>query len=245
MRLTFILLSCLFFSTVKTSFSFEISSTSRQLILGISKNWDDSEATLQRWERRGPEWKRVGSDWKARLGKNGLAWGRGLHPESALGPQKQEGDGRAPAGVFKLGNAYGYASKIRKHPKLHYHHITVSALLLEDVSSKHYNRHLQLDGRGPLTEWEHEQQMRLNDQAHSLKLFIGHNAPPETVPGAGSAIFFHIWRRNGDAPTSGCTTMREKVLRQLIEWVDPNLYPVYTLLPEDVYRSVRESWRLP
>ena len=37
------------------------------------------------------------------VGRNGAAWGLGLHAAQPQGPQKQEGDGRAPAGVFTLG----------------------------------------------------------------------------------------------------------------------------------------------
>ena len=51
--------------------------------------------------------------------------------------------------------------------------------------------------------------MKQGDDAHALKLFIAHNAPPNAVPNAGSSIFFHIWRRDGAASTAGCTTMEQ------------------------------------
>ena len=62
-------------------------------------------------------------------------------------------------------------------------------------------------------------QMRQNDHAHSLKLYIGHNDAilgGRPVPGLGSAIFFHIWRGGGSTATAGCTTMHETMLKQLI-----------------------------
>ncbi len=231
---------------VATSHAYEIPPACQQLIVGTTDHWNSSEVTLRRWQRVSPtQWKPVGSAWQGRIGAQGLAWGIGLHPPIPYGPKKQEGDGRAPAGVFKIGHAYGYASRVSKKPSLHYHQVTERDLWVEDSTSPYYNRHLQLTDRAPATEWERQAQMRLNDEAHSLKLFIGHNAPPNAVPGAGSAIFFHIWRQNGDAPTSGCTVQEEKNLRTLIAWVDPDLSPLYVLLPKEVYANFREDWKMP
>ena len=87
--------------------------------------------------------------------------------------------------------------------------------------------------------------MRQNDPAHSLKLFIAHNAPPKVVKGGGSSIFFHIWRDGGNRPTAGCTVMTEKNLRKLIAEVDPDQRPVFVLLPKAEYAKVRKAWGLP
>jgi len=229
-----------------TSHAFEIPQTCRQLIVGTTKHWDSSEVSVQRWERLSSgKWKRIGSRWKGRIGRDGSAWGLGLHPGIPFGPVKQEGDGRAPAGVFRVGNAYGYAPGIMKRPSLIYHQVTERDLWVEDSTSEYYNRHLQLTDRIPQTPWELQAQMRLDDPAHALKLFIAHNAPPNAVPGAGSAIFFHIWRRGGDAPTSGCTVQEMKYLETLIAWVDPHQSPLYVLLPKEVYNKFRKDWQLP
>ncbi|NJL19500.1 MAG: hypothetical protein HC901_04470 [Bdellovibrionaceae bacterium] len=68
---------------------------------------------------------------------------------------------------------------------------------------------------------------------------------PRAVAGAGSAIFFHIWREDGGRPSTGCTVMAEAVLLRLIAWVDPSAQPRYVLLPRPVYEEVREAWGLP
>jgi L,D-peptidoglycan transpeptidase YkuD (ErfK/YbiS/YcfS/YnhG family) len=87
--------------------------------------------------------------------------------------------------------------------------------------------------------------MKQTDPAHALKLFIAHNAPPKVVPGAGSSIFFHIWRANGRKPTAGCTTMEEQKLRALIAKLDPARKPLYVLLPKPEYEKYRAAWKLP
>jgi L,D-peptidoglycan transpeptidase YkuD (ErfK/YbiS/YcfS/YnhG family) len=224
---------------------FRIPKESTQLVLGLAKGWDDSHVVLQRWQFQGTDWVTVGDRFPGRTGKNGLAWGRGLHPINMPGAYKKEGDARAPAGVFKIGNAFGYAPKLLCHPDLVYHRVTEQDMWVEDPESEFYNQHRQLPGRGPQTEWERKQQMRLGDYAHSLKLFIEHNTAPNTLPGAGSAIFFHIWREDGRKPAWGCTTMAEDDLRRMISWVDPNQKPIYVLLPIDVYDQVKVAWGLP
>jgi L,D-peptidoglycan transpeptidase YkuD (ErfK/YbiS/YcfS/YnhG family) len=110
-----------------------------------------------------------------------------------------------------------------------------------------YNRHLTLDHE-PRTEWEKKAQMRQNDYPHSLKLYIGHNTAYTSrpaKPGGGSAIFFHIWRNGGKSATSGCTTLPEANLRQLISTIDPKKNPLYVLLPQAEYTKLRAEWKLP
>jgi L,D-peptidoglycan transpeptidase YkuD (ErfK/YbiS/YcfS/YnhG family) len=204
--------------------------------------------SLTLYEKKDKHWVANGASWQARLGKNGLAWGLGLHPGiRSSAPTKIEGDKRAPAGIFKIGGAYGYAASIEHHPQLPYRQITPKDLWVEDMSSPHYNRHLVIDNE-PTTSWQRKAQMRQNDHAHSLKLYIGHNDAMlggKPVPGRGSAIFFHIWRDGGERATAGCTTMPENMLTRLIARIDPGQMPVYVLLPEFEYRHFKKSWGLP
>lgn len=225
-----------------------VPSETRQIIVGIARDWDDSHVALQRYERDGNRgWKSIGTPWSGRLGRAGLVWGRGLHPVPAEAKPKVEGDGRAPAGVFTLGHAYGLYRPdqvSRKHGMV-YEQIGPRDLWVEDPVSPYYNRHLKLPHAEPRTAWEKKQQMKLNDPAHNLKLFINHNAPPDVVANAGSAIFFHVWRSNGAKATSGCTTMPEWRLREMIAWLDPRARPVYILLPRAEYARLRGPWKLP
>jgi L,D-peptidoglycan transpeptidase YkuD (ErfK/YbiS/YcfS/YnhG family) len=224
--------------------AFEIPATSSQLVLGIADDWSASKATLRIYEKSKGRWQQVGEPWPARLGKSGLAWGLGLHPQPAGASQKREGDMRAPAGVFAIGGAWGYETSIRKHPKLFYRKVTPRDLWVEDPESPNYNRNVILS-HDPASAWEKKQQMKQNDPAHSLKLFIAHNAPPKVVPNAGSSIFFHIWRAGGSRPSAGCTTMEEARLRELIARIDPTRKPLYVLLPKAEYEKLRKPWNLP
>lgn len=226
------------------AWAFELPADCRQCVVGVAEDWNASSASLSLYERVDGKWKRVGESWSARLGRDGLVWGLGLNPVPKGAVLKREGDWRSPAGVFWLGGVWGYDKSIRKHDGLAYQRITSRDLWVEDSKSKWYNQHVRLDHE-PSSEWEIGQQMKQNDPAHALKLFIGHNAPPQVRAGAGSSIFFHIWRSGGTKPTAGCTTMDESKLRWMIGRIDPEARPLYVLLPKSVYAEYRGAWKMP
>jgi len=226
----------------------QVPESCKQAVVGVTTGWNTSHVTLSVYEKVGKTWRPVSQPWKGRLGKNGLAWGIGLHPQTYKSPSiKAEGDKRAPAGIFKLGGAYGYASDIQRIPSLPYKQVTTRDLWVEDRNSSQYNRHILLN-KEPSSTWEKKAQMRQGDYAHSLKLYIGHNDSMlggQAVPGRGSAIFFHIWRGGGSKSTAGCTTMDPGKLKTLISQIDPGKNPVYILLPQSEYAKLRSQWKLP
>lgn len=224
--------------------AFELPARSTQCLVGIADNWNSSTVTLTLYDKKGGKWVPAGPSWDARLGKSGLIWGLGLHPNPKGGSIKREGDMRSPAGVFDLGGVWGYEKNVRRHPDIPYRQVTPRDLWVEDPASPSYNRHVILE-KDPSTPWEKKQQMKQGDYAHSLKLFIAHNAPPRVVPNAGSSIFFHIWRADGGRPSAGCTTMAEDKLRKLIGGIDPARRPVYVLLPKAEYAARKAEWKLP
>ncbi|MGJ8672574.1 L,D-transpeptidase family protein [Rubritalea sp.] len=227
--------------------AWEIPKNCDQLIVGTAKSWDSSYVSVTLYERTRSGWKAATKPVTGRLGKNGLAWGRGIHPFTTSPHLKKEGDGRAPAGVFQIGGAYGVHKSIKKHRSLPYRRVTTRDLWVEDSTSSMYNRHILLDHE-PSSEWEKKAQMRQNDYPHSLKLYIGHNtayANQAAKPNGGSAIFFHIWRNGGASATAGCTTLPEANLRDLISKIDPSKNPLYLLLPQAEYVKLRAEWKLP
>lgn len=230
--------------TILPAAAFELPAASSQCLVGTADGWDSSTVSLCLYQKTGDHWQAGGPPWPARLGKSGLVWGNGIHPLPAAATTKQEGDRRSPAGVFTIGSAWGYAPAIRKLAALPYHPITPRDLWVEDSASPHYNQHLLL-AHDPATPWEKKQQMKQDDPAHALKLFIAHNAPPHVVPGAGSSIFFHIWRDGGTRPTAGCTAMEKSKLQWLISQIDPTRRPLYILLPKADYQKYRSAWKLP
>ena len=61
--------------------------------------------------------------------------------------------------------------------------------------------------------------MRRADDLYKYGIVIEYNTRP-VVPGAGSAIFFHIWRDRA-TPTSGCIATAELGIVRILRWLDP------------------------
>src|SRR6266581_8470006 len=79
-----------------------------QLILALAPTWNSMRGELRLFERaRGGDWVSVAGPFPVLFGKNGVAWGTGLAGQSESGLRKQERDGRAPAGVFEIGQVFG------------------------------------------------------------------------------------------------------------------------------------------
>jgi len=92
--------------------AYEIPSNSNQALVGIAPSWNSSTVTLTLYEKINGQWKPILKPWTGRLGKKGLAWGRGNSPAYTKPYQKKEGDWRSPAGVFKIATPYGiYGTK--------------------------------------------------------------------------------------------------------------------------------------
>lgn len=146
-----------------------------QVIVGSTDGWNSSHVQLSLLEKGPRGWVMVKGPFPARLGKSGLVWGRGVSLPPAGGPVKKEGDLRSPAGIFELGGVYGTVPAPQKKRSMPYRRITPRDMWVDDPASPLYNQHFVLK-HDPVTPWEFKQQMKLNDYAHSLKLFIRHNA---------------------------------------------------------------------
>jgi len=214
-----------------------------QLIVGLAPNWNSMRGQLQRFERAGDgKWVAVAPAVPVLFGKNGLAWGSGLAGQKETGLRKTERDGRAPAGVFEIGKIFGYEARLPAGAEFPYHQVTDADLWSDDPRSPNYNRHVVIDPKNPPDGYSHEK-MRSGDFAYHWLVEIRHNADPP-VPGAGSAIFFHI-RRGVNRPTAGCTTMAEPELVKMITWMKAPRHPCYVLLPASEYDKKWQAWHLP
>jgi L,D-peptidoglycan transpeptidase YkuD (ErfK/YbiS/YcfS/YnhG family) len=214
----------------------------RQLIVAVAPTWDSTTGTLQRYERDDRKWRAVGEPWPVLFGKNGLAWGSGLRGQEEPGRHKAERDGRAPAGLFRLGTIYTYDAALPAGSDYPFHTVTEADAWVDDVNLPDYNRHVVIDPKNP-PPWFEKQKMRHGDFAYRWLVEIRHNADPP-VPGAGSAIFFHI-RRGPQRPSAGCTTMAESDLVTLIRWLRADAKPTYVLLPREEYAAKAKMWGLP
>ena len=218
---------------------------SRQVLVVTTRDWDAVGGVLRRFERRsarGP-WARVGADVPVVVGRTGLAWGVGLvETRGAEGPRKREGDGKAPAGVFRLGPAFGFAdARAAAGLKLPYRPLTPSTECVDDSASHHYNLVVERDAL-KAADWNSSERMR-EVEGYSWGLVVAHNAAPP-APGLGSCIFLHVWA-GPEKGTAGCTAMERPNLETLLGWLDPVKRPLLVQLTEAEYARLRVRWRLP
>lgn len=200
---------------------------SRQLALVLADSWESRRGEMRLYERTpGGPWKQLGGPVAVELGKNGLGWGLGLHGEPGDGPVKREGDGKAPAGIFKISGAFGYAPA--RKLKIPYMHASDTAVCVDDAKSSRYNRTFD-SSSVPGRDWKSAEDMRRKDRQYELGLFVEHNTAPP-VPGAGSCIFMHV-REGKSKYTSGCTAMTLKDMERLASWLDASKNPVLVQLP--------------
>jgi len=216
--------------------------SSRQLVIAIADEWDSSTARMQLFQREGGTWSPASAPVSVLLGKNGLAWGRGVAGQEQAGLAKRESDARAPAGLFQIGKIYTFDPVLPGGAHYPFHQVTTADAWIDDPNNPLYNRHIVIDPADP-PSWFESQKMRHNDPPHRWLIEIRHNADPP-IPGAGSAIFFHI-RRGPDRKTAGCTTMAEPAIVALIRWLREEDHPHYVLLPREAYLQLWKPWRLP
>lgn len=218
---------------------------SRQMVLVVTPDWNADHGVLRAFERTGEGWKPVVAAQAVTVGRSGAAWGLGLNEPQTGGPQKREGDGRAAAGVYRVGEVFGYAAS--GNTRMPYEAMTDTDWCVDVDGSPYYNQIVDAKKVGEKAVEGASEPMRrdlhLNgDQRYKIGFVIEHNAKGKA--GGGSCIFAHLWASPTDA-TAGCTAMPEPVMRRLLAWMKPEDQPVFVLLPQSEYTRLRSEWHLP
>jgi hypothetical protein len=223
--------------------------SSSQLLVVTTSDWNGIPGTIQRYQRDNPggKWHPVGSPIAVVVGKSGLAWGAGVVPfqwlkaPGAEDPIKKEGDGKAPAGIFRLSTSFGYAPLQEGDWKMPYLRLTDSVECVDDPASEFYNRISDRSRVRP--DWKSSEHMLRNDELYRWGIVVDHNSSPPRA-GDGSCIFLHIWRGQGQG-TVGCTAMPRDHLESLLAWLDPAKKPLLVQLPIAEYKRLRHKLNLP
>lgn len=220
---------------------------SRQLVRVLAADWNSSDAVLQRYTRAqaAAAWQPVGDALPVMLGRAGLAWGRGQHPESAnQGRIKCEGDGCAPGGIFALTALFGAAdpaSQLAQSSSLPFLCASGDLKCVDDPASQHYNQIVD-QTRVARIDWASCEDMLRPDTRYAIGAVVGHN--PDNRPGAGSCIFLHVWQ-DAATPTAGCTAASLADMSAVCTWLDAAARPLLVQLPQAEYARYREAWALP
>jgi D-alanyl-D-alanine dipeptidase len=214
-------------STTKIS----IPNDTKQLLLVTTDDWQTKYAKLQRLKRVGSKWQKVGEDIDIILGRNGMGWGIGLHQTPPNAPFiKKEGDGKAPAGLFSLHHAFGYEDLALNFPYQKYD--TKAYKCVDDSKSKFYNT--IIDSTKTVKDYDSFEYMKLDNDVYKYGIMVNHN--PKQEAQKGSCIFIHL-KDGTQKGTSGCTSMNESEIVDILKWLDFGAKPLILQLPKN------ELWR--
>jgi len=202
----------------------------QQLVVVMAPEMNATTGWLQRYEK-GRVWEKRGEPIAVTLGRKGLGW------EGDRFPQKREGDGRSPLGVFPIVSTFGYATTgLSAMP---YWYANDQLICVDEVNDARYNTMVILK-EGEILPKSYEQMYR-KDNVYRYGAVIGYN--PTGEKGRGSCLFFHLNHSN-HRPTAGCTAMEEKPLIELLRWLDPFQKPHLLQIPQSeclVYQKVFEG----
>lgn len=235
----FVLILCYF----SCAFS-QIEKNSEQIVVVVNETMASSQATMYLLEKEDNKWTYNTKSWNVVIGRNGLAWGKGEFtlPSDDM-KQKKEGDGKSPAGVFKINSMlYGYSEKPPKDTKLKYTQVTSDWRGIDDSKSAYYNQIIDTK-KIEKQDWDSFEYMKRKDHLYRWVLVVDHNTMP-AKPGAGSCIFIHLWR-SSESNTAGCTAMTEKNILYLIKWLDPEKKPKIIQLSKRLYQGYCGKLGLP
>jgi D-alanyl-D-alanine dipeptidase len=222
-----------------------VNASTQQLVLVTTQDWTSPTGILQRFEKIDGAWKPLGGSVPVALGRNGLGT-QHMAIDSALGvktnplPNKQEGDGRSPAGIFSLTTLFGFSPQ-SPNPRMPYHPLTGNTVCVDDPHSLSYNHIVEAD-RVALPDWNSGEEMRAIPE-YREGVVIGYNdAAPRA--GHGSCIFLHSLS-SPKQRTAGCTAMDSEALSEVIRWLDASKQPVLAQMPEAEYQRRKAELKLP
>lgn len=236
-------------------------SESSQMIVVKSQSWDSIKADIDLYEKNNNKWVKVKHTIPSVLGKKGMGWGRGIYSPDDVknNTYRAEGDKRAPAGIFTLGEVFGVdefnSAKQKLNLKMPYVYLSDTIQCIGEGGSKYYNS--IIDTSKVIKDWKNDknnEMMRFeglrDEQAYKWGVFINHNVdsnPDKAMKkdnNAGSCIFIHIWK-NSETGTSGCTAVSESNITKILSWLDYRKKPLIVQLPQGEYIRLKEKWNLP
>lgn len=194
----------------------------RRLVLVTADSMTTSLARIQKFERAAStqSWRSLGEPQPALIGTNGMAWAYSFRSHAKNGERiKVEGDKRAPAGFFRIGQSFGFAPSGRPN----YLQIKEGSVCVDDLESGSYNTITTRAKVGAMTHGENMSRV----PAYRNGLLVDY--PTNRRARAGSCIFIHI-RLPAATGTAGCVAVPEPQVIELQDFAEAGA--VLAVVPE-------------
>jgi L,D-peptidoglycan transpeptidase YkuD (ErfK/YbiS/YcfS/YnhG family) len=205
-------------------------STVTKVIVVTAERADSFKATIDTYARASPteKYKRELTQARAVIGRNGWAWGHAW-PAPDGERKKVEGDGRSPAGLFKMGRPFGFASQQRPGYLLLENGKT---FCVDDVRSEAYSRIVPRQSLPRGTTGEDMRTIPLYEHGFVI------DYPSDRDARSGSCVFVHLWRtpRQG---TAGCVAADRATVLKLQEWANDETARIAIFSKADAAKFVK------
>ena len=201
----------------------------RQVIVVEAPRWSSTEGTLTAFERTGDRWSVVQPTVRAQLGYGGLV----------RGDKRRQGTGTVPTGVFDIlsgfgrkadpGTALNYIQVDRNDAWTYNPKFPSTYNVFQDVnrSWKSYGNYVEsLWDMGMQYDYVAVLDYNLPEGPirTDAKGIRRSTTPPNTSRGGG--IFLHV---DNGKKTAGCIAVKRSVMRDLMQWLDPDKNPVIVI----------------
>jgi L,D-peptidoglycan transpeptidase YkuD (ErfK/YbiS/YcfS/YnhG family) len=196
--------------------------SARRLVLVTADNVSTSSARIQRFERAASTqpWRAMSEAQPALIGKNGMAWAHPFRSSAKNGERiKVDGDKRAPAGFFRIGQSFGFNASSRPG----YLHVKEGTVCVDDPGSSAYNTITTRAKVGAMTHGENMWRV----PAYRNGIVVDY--PTNRSARAGSCIFIHIRLPSANG-TAGCVAVPEPQVIELQDFSEGGA--VLAVLPE-------------
>lgn len=195
--------------------------SARRLVLVTADGMTTSLARMQLYERAASTqpWQPTGAPRPARIGRNGMAWSPAFRSLARPSERtKRDGDLRVPAGIFKIGESFGFAAS----PRPGYRQIAKGTVCVDDPESAAYNTITTRDKLGGFVRAED-----MSSPAYRNGLTVEY--PASRRAHAGSCLFIHV-RPAGGGGTVGGVALAEADVVALQDFAEAGA--VLAVLPE-------------
>lgn len=209
----------------------DILAKATQLVVVTGASWDSSEVRTRLFQRAtaAGKWAESPSQDTGVIGRTGFAWGhkyaRLATGGSEKSPVKQEGDGRTPAGVYKLGREFGFEPGSSRN----FLHIKESTVCVDDPQSRFYNT--IVNAKEVQQDWRSSEKMREID-VYKVGFVVDYESSAKDR--AGSCIFLHIAKPE-TKNTAGCLAINKDSVENLQKWIRDDTRAAIAFLPESEF----------
>ena len=144
-----------------------------------------------------------------------------------ISAEKVEGDKKTPQGVYTFPMAFGM--KDNPGSILPYHKVVNGDHYVDDSNSRYYNQ--LVNEFSVARDWSSSENLITQAPQYNYALVMNYNET--NTPGKGSAIFLHCPKITNNTGTSGCISIPEERMKELLLKVDANTKII--VVPEEYW----------